>query len=182
MHYRRVLVPVAALLLAIGAVLWGSGATAQEAADGPKVKFEDPFMENLAGEWDLTRSIRGQTIKNTVKAEWVLNHQFLQVHMVDAAVPPAYEAIILIGYSHADHRYVAHWCDVYGGKYSAIGYGTLAGNKVEFAFQYDDGPFYNQFIWNPADKSWTFKMENADKKGHRTPFATDVLHRPGAHP
>ncbi|MFY9823527.1 MAG: DUF1579 family protein [Thermoanaerobaculia bacterium] len=182
MQYRSVSVPVAAVLLAVVVNFWGPWAKAEEPADGPKVKFEDPFMENLVGEWDLTRSIRGQTIKNTVRAEWVLNHQFLQIHMTDAAVPPAYEALVLIGYSHADHRYVAHWCDVFGGKYSAIGYGTLAGNQVELAFQYDDGPTYNQFIWNPADKSWTFRMENADKQGKRTPFATDVLHRVGARP
>ncbi len=171
-----------AVLLAFLALLLPHITLAEDAADGPQVRFEDPFMENLVGMWDLTRSIRGQTVKNSVKAEWVLNHQFLQLHMVDVAVPPTYEAIVLIGYSHANHRYVAHWLDVYGGEYSAIGYGKLVGNSVEFAFQYEDGPFYNQFTWNPEDKSWTFRMEGTDEKGNRKPFATDVLHRVGALP
>jgi hypothetical protein len=150
---------------------------AQQQIDGPKARFDDPFIANLAGDWELTRSIRGKTITNKVKAEWVLNHQFLQLHMIDVATPPGYEAIVLIGYSHADHEYIAHWTDVFGGKYSAMGRGRLVGNSIEFVFQYDDGPFYNTFTWNADDRSWTFNMQNADKSGKRTPFATDVLRR-----
>jgi hypothetical protein len=53
--------------------------------------------------------------------------QFLQIHMKDVADPPAYEALVLIGYAHADKRYVAHWCDTYGGKFSAVGHGRRSG-------------------------------------------------------
>jgi hypothetical protein len=62
-------------------------AGAQEPADGPKRIFRDPFIEQLVGEW-------------AVKAEWVLNHQFLQLHTKDVALPAAYEALVYIG---------AHW-------------------------------------------------------------------------
>src|SRR4051812_7904462 len=92
---------------------------ADDPPDGPKRIFKDDFIENLVGDWALVRMIRGKEARNTVKAEWVLNHQFLQLHMKDAADPPAYEALVLIGYDHADKRYVAHWCDTYGGKFSA---------------------------------------------------------------
>lgn len=152
-------------------------ARAEEPVDGPKVKFVDPFMENLVGTWDLTRSIGGRTVKNTVRAEWVLDHHFLRIHMKDVAVPSEYEAIVLIGYSNVDREYVAHWCDVFGGAFSAVGRGTLVGNRIEFAFQYSDGPFYNTFTWNPGDGTWVMKLENSEPGGRRTPFATDVLRR-----
>lgn len=139
--------------------------------------FNDPFMEQLAGDWTLTRQIRGKEAKNTVHAEWVLNHQFLQVHMRDSAQPPAYEALIYLGYQRAEQRYVVHWLDVYGGKGSAIGYGKRAGDSIEVAFQYDDGPFYNTLTWDPTGQSWTFRMESVNKDGGRQLFAIDTLRR-----
>jgi hypothetical protein len=59
-------------------------------------------------------------VENSVSADRVLNHQFLRIHMKDVAEPPAYEALVYIGYQHADQRYVAHWLDVYGGELFAI--------------------------------------------------------------
>ncbi|HXO21976.1 MAG TPA: hypothetical protein VOA87_18835 [Thermoanaerobaculia bacterium] len=153
-------------------------ARAQDPPDGPKRIFKDDFIDNLAGEWKLTRKIRGREVANRVQAEWVLNHQFLQVHMKDVADPPEYEALVLIGYSHADKRYVAHWCDTYGGKFSGDGYGRRAGDAIEFAFQYPDGPFFNTFTWDPKSKGWTFRMESWGKDGKRTLFAEDTLRRP----
>ena len=35
-------------------------------------------------------------MENRVKAEWVLNHQFLLVHMKDVNSPPNYEAMVFI--------------------------------------------------------------------------------------
>jgi hypothetical protein len=151
---------------------------ADEPPDGPKRIFRDDFIENLTGEWKLTRKIRGKEVENRVKAEWVLNHQFLQLHMKDTADPPAYEAIVLIGYAHADQKYVAHWCDTYGGKFSAVGHGKRTGDAIEFVFQYPDGPFHNTFTWDPKAKGWTFRMESQGKDGKRTLFAEDTLRRP----
>ena len=146
-------------------------------ADGPQHIFKDPFIENLVGRWQITRAIRGTEVQNTLQAEWVLHHQFLELHMKDTARPPAYEALVLIGYSYEEQRYVAHWCDTYGGKFSAIGHGTRSGDSIEFEFHYPDGPFYNTFTWNAATRGWEFRMENVDKDGHRVLFAIDTLRR-----
>ena len=154
-----------ALLLAAGA------ASAQDRT------FNDPFIQQLAGDWTLTRQIRGKEVENTVHAEWVLSHQFLQVHMTDSAQPPAYEALIYVGYQHAEQRYVVHWLDVYGGKGSAIGYGKRSGDSIEVAFQYEDGPFFNTLTWDTLGQGWTFKMESVNKDGKRQLFAIDTLRR-----
>lgn len=145
--------------------------------DGPSRQFKDEFIENLLGDWMITRAIRGEVAQNTLAVEWVLNHQFLQLHMKDVAKPPAYEALVLIGYQHADKRYIAHWCDTYGGRFSAVGYGKRSGDSIEFEFQYADGPFFNTFSWDAKAKEWTFTMESSSADGKRSLFAVDKLRR-----
>jgi hypothetical protein len=93
-------------------LLFCFSAGAEESADGPRRIFRDPFIEQLAGDWQLKRQIRGREVENTVTAEWVLNHQFLQLHMKDVAVP--------------------HWIDVFGGKFSAIGHGKRSGDTFKW--------------------------------------------------
>jgi hypothetical protein len=172
-RYRSPMGAYFAALLVILAV----PAAAQEPADGPQRIFHDAFIDNLVGEWRLVRQIRGHDVENTVSAGWVLNHQFLRIHMKDVAEPPTYEALVYIGYQHADQRYVVQWLDVYGGKFSAIGYGKRVGDSIAFVLQYDDGPFYNTFKWDARTESWTFTMESSGKDGKRELFAVDTLRR-----
>lgn len=172
-RYRTRVRALAITLLAFAAM----HAAAQEPVEGPKSIFRDAFIDNLVGEWRLMRHIRGRDVENTVSADWVLNHQFLRIHMKDVAEPAAYEALVYIGYQHAEQRYVVHWLDVYGGKFSAIGYGRRVGETIAFVFQYDDGPFYNTFKWEPRAESWTFTMEATGKDGKRELFAVDTLRR-----
>jgi hypothetical protein len=166
------------LVASFAAVSGEHGLGADEPPDGPKRIFKDPFIDNLACDWKLARKVRGRDLENKVKVEWVLNHQFLQIHMKDVADPPAYQALVLIGYAHSEKEYVAHWCDTYGGKFSAIGRGRRSGDSIEFAFQYPDGPFYNTFTWDPKAKSWTCRLESQNKEGKRVLFAVDTLRRP----
>jgi len=156
--------------------LSATSALAQAPLDGPNRIFKDELLDNLAGDWKLTRKIRGQVVQNTVKAEWVLNHQFLLVHMKDVATPPQYEAMVFVGYDNAGERYVAHWIDVFGGRFSeTLGYGKRTGNSIKFVFEYPDGPFNNTFTWNPETKNWVFLMESKDKNGKWNTFAEDSL-------
>ena len=172
-RYRSRMRALAIMVLLLAAM----PAAAQEPADGPKAVFRDAFIDKLVGEWRLMRQIRGREVENAVSADWVLNHQFLRIHMKDVADPPAYEALVYIGYQHADQRYVVHWLDIYGGKFSAIGYGKRVGDTIPFVFQYDDGPFYNTFKWDARTESWTFTLEANGKDGKREPFAVDTLRR-----
>ncbi len=166
----------ALLLVSFG--LSGNAVYAQEPLDGPNRPFKDELLENLVGDWKLTRQIRGQTVQNTVKVEWVLNHQFLRIHMKDVATPAQYEAMVFVGYDNASDRYVAHWIDVFGGRFSeTLGYGKRDDNSIKFLFEYPDGPFHNTFTWNASDKTWTFLLEQKNKEGKWATFATDTLRR-----
>ena len=162
--------------LAHGVLASPLAASAQQ-VDGPGSRFEDDLISNLQGRWLLTRQIRGTEVQNRVTATWVLNHQFLQVHMKDVKEPPTYEAIVFIGYVYATKQYVAHWTDTFGGKFSAMGTGTRIMNSVEFRFEYPDGPFFNTFTWNPATRQWSFRLESQDSTGSRRLFALDALAR-----
>jgi len=151
---------------------------AQEPLDGRNRIFRDELLDNLFGDWKLTRKMRAQSVENRVKAEWALNHQFLLVHMKDVANPPNYEVMVFIGYDNTSERYVAHWIDVFGGRFSeTLGYGKRSGNAIQFVFEYPDGPFHNTFTWNPESKTWVFLMEQKDQTGKWKVFAEDRLAR-----
>jgi hypothetical protein len=147
-------------------------------APSPPAGLHDPLLDDLAGRWNLEREIRGGHERNAVDAQWVLGHQFLQLHMVDVARPPRYEALMTIGFDPDAGRYVAHWCDTWGGRFSAIGQGKRDGNSIEFEFAFRDGPFFNTFTWDPASRQWTCLLENVGKDGKRAFFARDFLRRP----
>lgn len=170
MNRRR----LASLMLSPWLAISGS-ASAQTAIDGPRGRFDDDLISQLAGDWRISRQIRGTTVENTARASWVLNHQFLQLHMKDVAEPPRYEAIVLIGFVHADQQYLAYWTDTYGAKFAGVGRGRRSGNAIEFRFDYDSGPFFNTFSWFPEKKQWVFRMESQNTAGARQLFAVDTL-------
>src|SRR6185437_10942296 len=101
--------------------------------DGPGHPFQDSLVAQLAGEWSMTGDMRGQAQSYTMKAEWVLGHQFLRMEMKG----DQYEAVSYIGYDNASERYVAHWIDIFGGRVSeTLGYGKREGNSIHFVFEY----------------------------------------------
>lgn len=162
----------AALLLAAAAI---SGPARPEGVDGRGGRFEDDLISRLEGRWKVSRQIRGTVVENDLTATWSLGHQFLRIEMRDTKHPPAYEALVLIGYVHATKEYVALWADNFGGRYAAIGKGRRSGNSIEFRFEYPDGPFFNTFTWNPDARTWQFRGENQDAGGSRRLFALDTL-------
>src|SRR5689334_7295996 len=81
--------------------------TTAAAADPPKDgQFNDAFLENLVGDWNVQRTFpSGRTAQNTVHARWVLNHQWLVLDYHDVASPPKYQATVFIGYDAGKKRY-----------------------------------------------------------------------------
>jgi hypothetical protein len=153
-----------------GALSFGQNTKAP--LDGQNRKFFDDLLDHLAGSWKMTGQILGQPVTHQVTAVWTLNHQFLHVHEKDTADPPAYEVDAYIGYDNLSERYVAHWLDVFGGRYSeTLGYGKRDGNSIRFLFEYPDGPFVNTFVWNPEQRKWRFVLESKNGDGQWTNFA-----------
>src|SRR4029453_12606990 len=98
---------------------------AQDSAGGKALN--DPLLDKLIGDWNVERKFgNGRTAKNVVHGEWVLQHQFVELHYRDAALSPNYEAIVLIGYDDIANHYICHWADKFGGSYSVDGFGPRA--------------------------------------------------------
>ena len=157
------------------------------ALDGPNVILQDPLLDKMVGSWKVSGMIRSRSVEQTVDAQWVLNHKFLQVR--EKAVPdsktagPPYEAEVMIGYDHTSERYVTHWMDIYGGRFSeTLGYGARSGNQIEFLFEYPDGPFRTTFRWLPEKTQWQWLMRTKNSRGQWVEFANLTLTRePPAH-
>src|SRR5215470_8008171 len=88
-------------------------------AAGPPPALKDPFLDNLVGDWSVARKMgNGRRIECTVRSEWVLKRQFIQLHYGAGKKAPEYEALVLIGFDEAAKSYVCHWIDVFVGHYS----------------------------------------------------------------
>ena len=176
-RYRSRASPVLFATALIGAA---PAAKAQEAGpplDGRERMVHDTLLDHLAGDWRIERTMRGRATSSTAHGEWVLNHQFLLLHYQDAprtATPSGYEAMVFIGYDNASERYVVHWIDIFGGRFSeTLGYGTRDGNAIRMVFEYPDGPFYNTFTFDPATRAWSTLMRSKNQKGDWVTFATE---------
>lgn len=127
-------------------------------AAGPPPALKDPFLDNLVGDWSVARKMgNGRTVESTVHGEWVLKHQFVQLHYGAGEKPGEYEALVFIGFDDAAKSYICHWVDVFGGRYSGIGRGRLDPNllSIEFRFDSQDGSLTNKFGFEPETKTWT---------------------------
>jgi len=158
------------LLIALSLLCSGMLAAQQ---DGPGHPFQDSLVGRLAGEWSMTGDLRGQAQSYTLKAEWVLGHQFLRLEMKG----DQYEAVSYIGYDNASERYVAHWIDIFGGRVSeTLGYGKREGNSIHFVFEYPDGPFRSDYTLDPK-AGWKIDMTQKAATGEWKDFAHYALAR-----
>ena len=147
--------------------------------DGPNRPLRDTLLDHLAGTWRVTRLRGTQTLVTTADAVWVLNHQFLRLHYHDDSVTVAsYEAMVFIGYDNTSERYVAHWLDIFGGRWSeTLGYGTRVVNGIRFVFEYPDGPFVNTLAFDAAGNEWSTVMRQRNARGEWTTFAEERFRR-----
>jgi len=158
--------------------------------DGPNRPVRDALFDRMVGKWRVKGKIAGRSIRHICDAEWVLNHQFLRVHFIDVGTTKRrsgkgveqrakYEAEVFIGYDNMSERYVIHWLDIFGGRFSeSLGFGRREGaNGVRFVFEYPDGPLHNTFSWKADDNTWSILIEQKDDEGEWTIFAEEVLER-----
>ena len=146
-------------ILSIALPSWAEDATR------PK-SLNDPLLDKLIGDWNVERKFpSGRTAQNVVHIEWVLQHQFVELHYRDVATPPKYEAIVLIGYDSIGKHYICHWTDSTGADYSADGFAQRdeASNAMEFKFTFNDGELTNRFSFDPQSGTWTSTIRQTEK-------------------
>jgi hypothetical protein len=128
--------------------------------------FEDSLLEKIIGKWSVSGDVLGEKIVYNFNAKWLLNHQFIELSFEDTASNPQYMAKVFIGYDCISEKYVAHWLDNFGGRFSeTLGFGIKTGNNIEFRFDYPEGPFLNNFIYDNKKNSWLLHSTTKNSKG-----------------
>jgi hypothetical protein len=76
-------------------------------------------------------------------------------------------------------RYVVHWLDIFGGRFSeTLGFGQKnAEDSIRFRFEYPGAPLHNTFTRNPSKGTWSVVIEQKDEAGKWTLFADEHLER-----
>ena len=155
-----IVLTIAALLVTIP-----DGVTGEETTHGKGLN--DPLLDKLVGDWNVERNFpNGRTAKNVVHVEWVLQHQFVELHYRDVVTPPAYEAIVLIGYDGVNKQYVCHWTDNFGADNSAEGLAPRdeGSNAIEFKFSFHDGgTLTNRFTFDTKTVGWFSTIRQTEK-------------------
>jgi len=139
--------------------------------------------DHLTGDWYLTGQVMGHEAHHRVRAEWVLDRQFLRIEESTAPDAPKserhYEAVWFLGYDLISERYVFHLLDGFGARFSeTLGYGVRSGNQLQFVFEYPDGPFHTTIRWSPESNKWEWLMEQKGKDGNWGQFADLFLVKP----
>jgi hypothetical protein len=75
----------------------------------------DKLLDDLAGNWILDGTVADQQATFDAAAEWVMDHQYLRIHLVSREMQPngktAYEATAFIGWDAAAKQYACVWLD-----------------------------------------------------------------------
>jgi hypothetical protein len=157
------------------ALLLATPAFAQQAT------FQDPLVDRLAGKWVLTGRMDKGQVTHDITAEWVLAHQYLEIHEVsrekDKDGSPVYQATVYIGWDAKKQIYDCVWLDDYGSiSTQSLGTAKPNGDSIAFVFQDRDDPgsFHTTFTWHPKARTWAMDMDQVTD-GKAQMFARTVL-------
>jgi hypothetical protein len=148
------------------------------------IPLNDELADRLVGDWNLEGTVMGHPAHHRIRARWVLEHQFIEIHeqtSPDASASESrYDAIWFLGYDNVTRHYVLHLMDLFGGRLSeTLGDGIRTGNELRFNFDYPDGPFRTSWSLAADSRGWRWHMEQKSKSGEWTTFA-DFLMRPSS--
>jgi hypothetical protein len=120
----------------------------------------------------MTGAVMKEPVTYTAEGVWILQSQFLSLHMKDIAVPPAYEANLFIGIDSTKNQYVAHWLDSFGGAGArVVGLGPLSTEKIEIIYPYSEQHFRKTFKYDSDKNEWTLVIESETAYGQWSVFA-----------
>ena len=152
----------------------------QPEVDGEHTPFKDILLDRLVGSWKIIGKVMDDEVLQSCDANWVLNHQFLRIHFLDVKKrPPEYEAMVFLGYDNMSERYIVHWLDVFGGRFSeTLGYGKKKDEStILFVFEGPTGPLHNTLSWDSKSKTWKMLIRQKNAEGKWTLFAEETFEK-----
>ena len=144
---------------------------------------KDSLLDHLTGSWVLKGTIDEGETTHDIVAEWVLDHQYVQIKEVsrekDSTGKPLYEAIVYISFDTTTNRYACLWLDNTGNgglSANAVGHAIPSGDKLPFLFKGSDYSFHTTFAYNREADTWQWIMDS-EVNGTLQPFARVSLIR-----
>lgn len=163
-HVARSSGKVVPFLLIFFCSLVTPASVAQNKNDTTGGQFRDDLLEHFVGKWNVSSIAHGKFFEQTdLEATWVMNHQFLRIHLQGIEVVPGLgipiEGLYFIGYNHHAKRYVVHELNVFGGDQPNGGfcYGRRDGNELKLVYKFPataDSAIVQRFTWQPVSGSW----------------------------
>lgn len=174
------MISIRAISCVLASVLFCCSALAQ--GDGPPAPVA--LLNHLAGTWVLQGTIAGKATTHDVHAEWVLGHEYLQLHEIsrekNASGGAAYEAIVYIEWDAKSREYNCLWLDsTSGGGLSAegIAHASPAENSIPLIFTLSStDQIHTTFSYDKATDTWQWRIDNA-VNGRTQRFANVTLNR-----
>ncbi|TKK65390.1 hypothetical protein FC093_19975 [Ilyomonas limi] len=137
---------------------------AQNTEDTTDHRFHDDLLDHLVGKWNVTSIAHGSPFTSVIDASWILNHQYLVIHLKSNEVIPWWhvqmEYYEYIGYNHYQKRYTVHGMSIEGDEDLSEGfsYGYRNGNDFKTVAKFGaDANIVQHFIWHPETNSWNIQ-------------------------
>ncbi|MEP6952266.1 MAG: hypothetical protein ABI863_23445 [Ginsengibacter sp.] len=147
---------------------------AQAVKDSTDHRFHDDLLDHLVGKWHDTATAHGHVFTSEIDAGWVLNHQYLLIHLKSNEVVPWWhvqmEYYEYIGYDHYQRRYTIHGMSIEGDEDLSEGfsYGYRNGNDFKTVAKFGaDTNIVQHIIWQPKSNTWLIqsRSETNGKEG-----------------
>ncbi len=136
-------------------------ASSAQSKDSTDKRFHDDLLDRLVGNWHDTSVAHGSTFTSEVDARWVLNHQYLLLHLKSNEVVPWWgvqmEYFQYIGYNHYKQRYTIHGMSIEGDEDLSEGfyYGYRSGNDFKTVAKFSSDTIVIQhLVWQPEKHTW----------------------------
>jgi len=133
----------------------------QDTKDTTDRRFHDDLLNHLVGKWDVTSVAHGGHFTADLEASWVLNHQYLLIHLKSHEIIPWWsvqmEYYEYIGFNHYKQRYTFHGMSIEGDEdfSEGFGYGYRNGNDFKTVAKFGvDTNIIQHTIWQPASNTW----------------------------
>jgi len=137
---------------------------AQNSQDTTDRRFHDDLLDHLVGTWNVTSIAHGSPFTSVIDVNWVLNHQYLLVHLKSNEIIPWWhvqmEYYEYIGYNHYQKHYTVHGMSIEGDEdlSEGFGYGYRNGNEFKTVAKFSaDTNIVQYFIWQPQTNTWSIQ-------------------------
>ena len=150
-----------------------------------KPSAPDPLLDELVGQWVMQGTIGGQKTTHDVTAEWVLEHEYVQIREVsrerDPKGLPVYDAIVYVERDPTSGGYNVLWLDnTAAAPFAPVGHAAgAAADSIPFVIESpDQSKVHTTFAYDRATDTWRWSIDN-DERGFVTEFARLTLKRAG---